>query len=198
MKPEERRAIIVEAAASCFAERGYHATQVSDIIDRAGIARGTFYLYFKSKHDLFSFILDDFIRHLHGQIKNIELGAAESPSVQLRRNVERVVDAILDRPALGKIIFNEAVGLDAETDGQLREFSGKLIDLIASSIRRGVSIGLVRRVDPQLAACAVLGSLREALVQSTVFRTIRIGRDALIEGLIDILIGGLGGKPVLM
>lgn len=198
MKPEERRAAIVDAAAACFAERGYHATQVSDIIARASIARGTFYLYFKSKHELFSCILDEFIEHLHGQIKHIILGADESPALQLRRNVARVVDAILDRPAVGKIIFNEAVGLDAQTDERLRDFYRRVIDLIASSLKRGVALGLVRTVDPQLAACAVMGALREALVQSTLFKTVRIGRNALIEGLIDIMIGGLGGRPVLM
>ncbi len=36
-----------------FAAKGYHGTRISDIIDAAGIARGTFYLYFESKSAIF-------------------------------------------------------------------------------------------------------------------------------------------------
>ena len=48
-----RRADILEVALSVFASNGYHQTRVSDIIQAAGIARGTFYLYFESKSAIF-------------------------------------------------------------------------------------------------------------------------------------------------
>ena len=73
MKAGKRKQAIVEAATECFARRGYHDTSISHIIDRAGIARGTFYLYFKSKHDVFRFILDAYIKHIGDQIKTIKL-----------------------------------------------------------------------------------------------------------------------------
>jgi AcrR family transcriptional regulator len=197
MKPEERKGRIVEAAAACFAERGYHATQVSDIIAKAGIARGTFYLYFKSKHEIFHSILDDFIEELQDQIKTIEIGGELTPAEQMRRNVERVMDLILDRPEIGKILFNEAVGLDRVIDERLKEFYARLLDMIGASIQRGIGFGLVRKVDPRVAACIVLGGFRELLVQSAIFRNAKVGRKAMVDGLIDVLLGGLSGKPVL-
>ena len=197
MKPGERKSAIVVAAAACFAERGYHATQVSDIIARAGIARGTFYLYFKSKHEIFSSILDGFIGELQDQIKTIEVGGALSPAEQMRRNVERVVGLVHDRPEIGKILFNEAVGLNEAIDARLGEFYARLLDMIAASISRGIGFGLVRRVDPRVAACIVLGGFRELLVQKSIFNTAKIRRKAMVDGLIDVLLGGLSGKPVL-
>lgn len=198
MKPQERRGKILKAAAACFAKRGYHATQVSDIIARAGIARGTFYLYFQSKHEIFTHILGDFIRHLGAQIRTIELCAAESPGMQMRRNVERVVDAVLDRPEIGKILFNEAVGLDRTIDAQLKTFYAQLIEGVGASISKGIGLGLVRKVDPRVAACIVLGGVREIIVQTTIFGNIRAERKAMVDGLIDVLLGGLGDRPMLM
>lgn len=194
MNPGERRTKIVESASRCFASCGYHATQISDIIKRAKIARGTFYLYFKSKHEIFDVILDDFIAHLQNQIWTIELGAGKNPSDQMRENVERVIDAILSRPEIGKILFNEAVGLDRTIDRKLKGFYGQLISIIETSISRGIPLGLVRDVHPRIAACIVMGGFRELLIQMTIFKNVKMDRGAIVDGLIDVLIGGMGGK----
>lgn len=191
MNPSERRAKIVKAAAKCFAADGYHATQVSDIIKRAGIARGTFYLYFKSKHDIFHLILDEFIKRLNDQIWTIELADGKDPIDQLRKNCERVLDAILDRTEIGKIIFNEAVGLDRVIDSRLKKFYAQLLSMIESSISRGIPLGLVRNLNPRIAACIVMGSFREILVQTAIFGNLKIDRGAMADGLIDVLMGGI-------
>lgn len=198
MKPRERKDQITRAAVRCFAARGYHATQISDIIRKAKVARGTFYLYFKSKHDIFNIILDEFIAHLGCQIRTIELNSEKSPAEQMRENVKRVVDVILNQPELAKIIFNEAVGLDWQVDKRLKDFYARLINIVGSSIRKGISLGLVRSVHPDTAACIVLGGFREIIVQNGIFKNTKIGRERMIGGLIDVLLGGLGAKSVLV
>lgn len=197
MKPEARKSAIVDAAIRLFAGKGYHATQISDIICEAKIARGTFYLYFESKHDIFQFILDDFTRHIDEQIKVIELGAKESPAAQMRKNVERVVDVIMERPEIGRIIFNEAVGLDKAIDKRLAAFYKKIIDMITRSLKLGTGFGIIRDVHPAVASCIVMGGFRELIVQSTIFNNVKVARKAMADGLIDVLLGGLGGRPML-
>ena len=59
---ESRRAAILTGALRVFGRKGYHQTHVADIIKAAGIARGTFYLYFESKAAVFDSILDQAIR----------------------------------------------------------------------------------------------------------------------------------------
>ena len=51
---KERKQQLVEAAMELFAERGYAATRIADICDAAGVAKGLFYWYFPTKHDLFA------------------------------------------------------------------------------------------------------------------------------------------------
>ncbi len=49
----ERREEIMDAAVEIFACKGYYNTKIADIVEAVGIAKGTFYLYFKSKKALF-------------------------------------------------------------------------------------------------------------------------------------------------
>lgn len=195
MKAERRREAILEAATACFSKRGYHATNVSDIIGRARIARGTFYLYFKSKEELFRAILESFLDHIARQILTIEVGSTLSPAQQMRANVERLVDAILRHPAPAKIIFNEAVGLNPEIDDRLRAFYGRILASIEASLTKGMLLGLVRKVDAKVASCIVLGAVREVLVQKAVFKQ-PLDRDAIVDGLFTVLISGLGASPL--
>jgi len=50
----ERRQQILSVAREAFAKRGYHQTTIDDIVVQAGVARGTFYLYFEDKRAVFS------------------------------------------------------------------------------------------------------------------------------------------------
>jgi len=58
-EPEERRKDILKAALRLFKEKGYEKTVVSDIVKSAGIAQGTFYIYYKSKEDVFLAVLEN-------------------------------------------------------------------------------------------------------------------------------------------
>jgi len=194
MKPEERKLAIVEAAIECFSKGGYHATSISHIIEAAGIARGTFYLYFKSKHEIFQFILDDLISRIRSQIHTIDLNSDKSPAAQMRGNVERVVSAITSNPEVAQILFNEAVGLDDETQERLKNFYAEFIEIIQSAIKRGTSFGLIRNVDPSIASCIALGGVREIIVQKSIFKNADIDDKSMIDGLIDVLFGGIGPK----
>ena len=50
---KQRREEIMDAAVQIFARKGYYNTKIAEIVNLVGIAKGTFYLYFKSKKDLF-------------------------------------------------------------------------------------------------------------------------------------------------
>ncbi len=64
---------IIETAKKLFAEKGYNSTSINKIIQEAGIATGTFYIYFKDKLSLYEYILNDYKfkirKHLNNAIK---------------------------------------------------------------------------------------------------------------------------------
>lgn len=49
---QQKRTSLLETAFSLFTSRGIHNTSISDIVESAGVAKGTFYLYFKDKYDI--------------------------------------------------------------------------------------------------------------------------------------------------
>lgn len=60
-KPEERRNEILDTSEMLFASQGYTQTTINDILTAIGIAKGTFYYYFKSKEEVMDAIIDRFI-----------------------------------------------------------------------------------------------------------------------------------------
>ena len=62
---EERKNELLETSKKLFFSKGYEHTSVHDIIDAVGIAKGTFYHYFKSKEDLLNEILDLLSERIH-------------------------------------------------------------------------------------------------------------------------------------
>src|SRR5438105_12197107 len=98
---QERRRQILAAAKAVFAEAGYHGASIHAIIERAQIARGTFYLYFESKAAVFDSILDQAMADLRARLHRIEVSDpnAPAPQVQLREQVIATFEYILgDRP----------------------------------------------------------------------------------------------------
>lgn len=161
-----RRDQLLQCAKAVFAERGYHAASVADVIAAAGVARGTFYLYFDGKRQLFGRILDDLLRELDTRIRVIELGPdADPPVEQLRANLRRVLALLLQDRSLVRILLHEAVALDADGREKLDAFYRKLLDRIETSLRLGIELGLVRRCDPPIAAACILGAVKEAVAQ---------------------------------
>jgi len=164
MLKESRRRQILDAAKSVFSKRGYHAANISHIIEACDIARGTFYLYFKSKREIFETLLVDFVRVLQDRVRRVdETVGQEGIAQQLRDNVTGVLNAFVANPELTQIVLNEAVGLDKGFDEKLDSFYGELIDLITQSLKLGREVGLVRPLDTQIIAASVLGSIKEVV-----------------------------------
>lgn len=164
---QERRRQIMTAAKHVFAEAGYHGASIHAIIEKAQIARGTFYLYFESKATVFDAILDQAMTELRARIRRIEVedSTAPPPQVQLREQVVATLDFILrDRP-LATLLLSAGHTPDAEAAERLDQFFGEIRDLMVRAMETGMEIGLLRKVDKQLAAAAMLGMIRGVIEQ---------------------------------
>jgi AcrR family transcriptional regulator len=164
---QERRRQIMAAAKGVFAEAGYHGASIHAIIERAQIARGTFYLYFESKAAVFDSILDQAMADLRARIHRIEVEDknAPAPQIQLREQVMATLQYIVrDRP-LATLLLSAGHTPDAEAAERLDQFFAEVRDLLRRAMESGMEIGLLRKVDPQLAASAMLGLIRGVIEQ---------------------------------
>src|SRR5262249_54909298 len=132
-----RREQILDCARRLFAQRGYHLTSVADIIERAGVARGTFYLHFPSKRAIFDELSGGLFAQLAERVRRIEVGPGAAPPVeQMQKNVLRVVTLLLDQSDLTRILLREG-GADPEFDHRLHDFYGRLLERIEVGVRLG-------------------------------------------------------------
>ena len=164
MEPIERRSQILMHAATLFGERGYHNTSIHDIITAAGVARGTFYLYFANKRNIFEELVDILLMRLSNCIQPVDTDSEEATArEQLLDNMVRILALLSSEPALLSILLKGAVNLDKEIDEKLTDFYAKLRLVIESSLRLGSEIGILRPCDIQLAAQVALGASKEIL-----------------------------------
>lgn len=158
----ERRRQILGAAKSVFAEAGYHGASIHAIIERAQIARGTFYLYFESKAAVFDSILDQAMAELRSRIRRIAVDdpSAPAPQVQLREQVVATLEYVVRDRALATILLSAGHTPEAEASERLEQFFSETRDLLRRAIETGIEIGLVRPCQPDLVAAAMLGMIR--------------------------------------
>jgi AcrR family transcriptional regulator len=166
MQREERREQVLRLAIEVFAHRGYHATSVADIIKRARIARGTFYLYFENKRQIFEAILEMALQGLVNRLHRIELSPHSPPPLeQLRDNVGRVMEFLLSERDLTQILLRHAEGLDADFDRRLLAFYDTIMELIEGALHAGQRMALVRPCDRRIVATCILGSIKEVMAR---------------------------------
>lgn len=160
---EQRRSTILAAAVQVFKDKGYHAASVHDIIDAAQIARGTFYLYFTSKREIFAELAATFLELIRGSVQKISLDpAAGEPLAQMRANFRRVMNTVLEHGDLATIMLRGDAG-DAEVRAQLDLFYAQVIALIGQAVRVGHALGFARDADVHVIAVAALAGLKEVL-----------------------------------
>ena len=163
----ERRQQILMAARDEFAKRGYHQTTIDDIVATAGVARGTFYLYFEDKRAVFSDLIDRFAAQLAMTIVRITTDdPTANVATQVRENIRRIIGTCLGDRAMTKILFSDAVGVDPAFDRKLMNFYDSMVGLLTESLRDGQALGVVSDGEPRVLAYMTLGALKELLYQA--------------------------------
>lgn len=162
---EQRRSLILAAATQVFRDKGYHATSVGDIIDAAQIARGTFYLYFTNKREIFAALSAGFLDLIRGSVRKISLDPESGePLAQMRANFRRVIHTVLGHEDLATIVLRDDA-LDAEAREQIGRFYAQVTALIGQAVRVGHRLGIARECDERIIAVSALGALKEILTR---------------------------------
>jgi AcrR family transcriptional regulator len=180
-KPERRQQILT-VARDVFSRRGYHAAKIEDIVTAAGIARGTFYLYFQDKRAIFEEIVDRTIARLGMSIVRVDPhDIGRTVGDQIRENIRRIVTILLEDRATTKILLSDALGVDPAFDRKLLSFYDELSSMLEQSLRDGQGLGVVAEGDVRLMSWLTMGALKEALFQ-IVQRGAEYDEEKLVDG----------------
>lgn len=151
--PEERPGQILEAALAVFAERGLAAARLEDIAKKAGLSKGTIYLYFDNKEDLFRAVVRNtviaFIEHAEGF-----LAAERDPRQALIAWMDGYWSWLRSPvfPAMHRMMTSELVHFPDLAAFYATEVIERSQRLVSGLLERGMDAGVLRRMEPLVAA----------------------------------------------
>ena len=163
---EARRAELVSAAEAVFAKQGVANTAVSDIVKAAGVAQGTFYLYFDSKDDAVLAVVD---RIAQGLVEETTDRVATSVSaVDKIMSFSGVLSDAGSEPGAAALVDLMHLPENRLLHDRLAEdMTGRLVPLLRGVIQQGVTEGDFAVDDPQAAAWFVLAGMRSVELAGT-------------------------------
>lgn len=157
----EREEAILAAARCVFAQKGYDATRIQDVADAMNIAKGTVYLYFRSKEELYRAALRAGLVELHR--RSTEALAAE-PTVEakLRAYIETRLNFFDEQQDFFRIYFRGMGQMLLQHDpaAQLEDLYLDQARTLRALVEEGIAAGVLRALDPQATAFSILELVR--------------------------------------
>ncbi|MEM1156050.1 MAG: TetR/AcrR family transcriptional regulator [Pseudomonadota bacterium] len=169
---------LMRAAMDAFSVDGYHGVKINRICESAGVANGTFYLYFKSKEDIYEAVFKRAAEEYLAVLKAHEDDDLP-PALADLRDVETIVEYAVRTPALHRTVLEDRKSM---VKG-VQVFREELLEQRTNSIKRGMKAGVFRSdIDPRLAALADIAITGE-LITAWLNNPRRISREHLVEQL---------------
>ncbi len=171
--PADRRRDLLDAGLKVLAAKGGPATTVADITAEAGVAKGTFYLYFHSKDDLLVALRDQITADFLARIAH-RVGRGGEPDwwAIVDLYVEGVIDFLLEHADVHQAVWHS--GPDPRTTRSALD----TYDLISGMIEQGVTAGVFATSDPQVTAILLFSALHG--VADDAFVLGEVDRDRLV------------------
>jgi TetR/AcrR family transcriptional regulator, cholesterol catabolism regulator len=151
-----RREAIIDTSARVFAQRGYHATGITELCVANDLGKGALYHYIGSKEALLAAIHDRVMDEVMLGADRVA-AAAGSPSQQLAMLGDELLDVIHRYPHHVWVFLHEFPALTGERAAQFRERRRDYERRVEAVLQAGVDTGEFRDVQPRLTALAWLG-----------------------------------------
>ncbi|NNN17087.1 MAG: TetR/AcrR family transcriptional regulator [Thermoplasmata archaeon] len=149
---QRTRARLIRAAEDIFGDVGYYETRVSEITRRAGVALGTFYLYFPSKEELFRALLSSLNHDLRRALREATHTLASRAAMEEKGL--REFFRFLDRHRKLYRIVKQAESVDPKL---YREYYERIARGYRRGLEEAMDRGELKRLDPELVAYALMG-----------------------------------------
>jgi AcrR family transcriptional regulator len=172
--PTERPREILDAALALFVEKGFAATRLDDVAERAGLSKAAIYLYFDDKTALFQGVIQQAVGSNLGTVETMLAAHRGSMAELLPRILEFMASRIEDTPlaSVAKVVIAESRAFPEIGRFYLKEVIGRGLPLMEGLIARGIAQGEFREVDPGLTVRSLVGAMLLGGMWKTVFEPI--------------------------
>lgn len=165
-KKLEKETKLLDSAYKLYVNKGINNTSIQDIVDDAGVAKGTFYLYFKDKYDLEEvLIIKKSYELFHRALEKLNINVIKDFSDQLIFVIDSVIDELKSNPDLIKIIYKD-LSFGFYNKGINTIFDNEQIG-IYETFMKGIKDNNVKLENPDVTLYMII-----ELVGSTIFNSI--------------------------
>lgn len=194
MNRRKREDLILDAAVKVFIRRGYQKANVSELVAQAQVARGTFYLYFKSKADVLEHMVNRFMTAVLQGVSKINAASYlpdQDLSAYFRQSSSDLILCLTQHRKVAQLILFHANTLDAKTQSKISVYMEQMVRIVKSSIDAAARAGLFRAVsDSEVVARCLIGSVKEWLT-AWIAQGESFELESKIGVMIDYLLAGL-------
>lgn len=149
---EVTRRKILDAAEVVFGELGYHEASIAEITRRAGVAQGTYYIYFHSKREIFAELVEDIGTRLRAQMRAAIADAKD------RLEIERYgFEAFFTFVAEHRRIYNIVQEAERVAPEAFFTYYRKISQGYVRGLSEAMGEGAVRKMDPEAISYALMG-----------------------------------------
>lgn len=201
-RKEARPAELLDAALDVFFEKGFAAARLEDIAARAGVSKGTIYLYFNSKDDVFEALVRAIPLPNVEQLRALAADATIPADQMLRRMLTFMGGVLRDgrMTKFPRLVIGEGGRFPKLAETYKREVISRGVAVISSIIERGIEEGRFRKVDPQHAAFGAMSPLLFSAIWRTTFErfdSAPLDTGAFVAQHIDTFLQGItvGSEP---
>ena len=163
-KKDAKRTAMMTAAMRVFAEKGYHAATVRDVVSEADVAIGTFYFYFPDKETLFVHLYDetaDFLLQALEQAIRNRVGLAE----QVTHAIQAYVNLAIYEPAIVQLLLVSGVGAVPSLTVRRKDFRNRLVQIWERPLNQAIQAQTIPDQNTRRVAEAIAGAHDEVVLQ---------------------------------
>lgn len=160
-RKEARPSDIVAAALLVFGEKGFAGAKIEEIARRAGVSKGTVYLYFEAKSDIFRAVVQEAISPNIAALEAMVLGLDLPFAETVRMLLPRFAELVTARPigAVVKMVIGESRNFPELARVWHDEVISRGVALLSALVARGQERGEIRPVDPRTAVFSIMGPM---------------------------------------
>lgn len=189
-----KREAILEAAFEVVTVKGYFETTVDDICRKAGVAKGTVYLYFKDKADVYLGLVDWLLCRALDIIAEVDARPL-SPREKLAEVFNAWSENVFSRPGVLSMLSMDSSSIPSQALGRFRQTIvpriRQMTDAVVGIVRPGIASGEFRKVDASLAGLAFLQAFRTGILAAQ----LNVGPQPGHRTVFDLFLSGLLSRP---
>ena len=197
-RAEARPGELVAAALKLFTERGFAATRLEDVAAEAEVSKGTVYLYFESKEQLFEAVVRETVSPNLDRAEAM-LATFDGPTPELLRAFYGLARTVLDGPVSGvvKLILSEAGNFPRLAQLYADLVVRRGLGVLQGILRRGIARGEFRPLDPQTTAPLLVAPVVFLAAWKHSFGAhtdLKLDRDAILDAHVETVLRGLAAN----